>query len=125
MQYLVDTVGLVRHFTKNGRMGHTAEHILKTGNGLAISVISLMEIMYLAEKHRIAINLTETLTRITKSSRYTIVNLSPDILQVAETIDFYELHDRLILATAKRHELKVISSDGAFSTVEGIETIWD
>ncbi len=54
MQYLVDTVGLVRHFTKNGRMGQKAGHILKNSSGLVVSVISLMEIMYLAEKHRIS-----------------------------------------------------------------------
>jgi predicted nucleic acid-binding protein len=128
MQYLLDTVGLVRHFTGQGKIGKKASRILNGlelgDNSLVVSVISLMEVMYLAEKHRIAINLTETLDRIEASSKYTIVDLNPDILRVAESIDFYELHDRLILATAKWLGIKVISSDREFGKVKDIETIW-
>ncbi|MCW5213058.1 hypothetical protein VU04_09130 [Desulfobulbus sp. TB] len=44
--------------------------------------------------------------------------------EIAEDIDFYALHDRLILATAKWLEVSVISSDGKFAAVEGIEVVW-
>lgn len=129
MQYLLDTVALVRHFASTGYLGREAARILDTveesENILVISVISLMEVMYLAEKHRIQINLAETLDMVASSSRYMIVDLSPDILRVAAAIDFHELHDRLILATAKWLGIKVISSDAAFSEVEGIEVVWD
>ena len=105
MQFLLDTVALVRHFSGKGKIGKKAAHILETldesDNSLIISVISLMEVMYLAEKNRININLQETLDMIESSAKYTIIDLTPEILQVAENINFYELHDRLILATAK------------------------
>ncbi len=59
MQYLLDTVAVVRHFTGNRKIGKRAAHILnrveKHGDLLTVSVISLMEIMYLAERNRIAI----------------------------------------------------------------------
>jgi len=84
-----------------------------------------MEIMYLAEKNRIDINLTKTLEMLASSNRYGIIDLSPEILQVAETISFYELHDRLILATAKWLGIQIVSSDGEFNKVPGIEAIWD
>lgn len=129
MQYLLDTVTIVRHFSGRGRIGRTAAHILDTieerDDLLVISVISLMEIMYLAERNRITIDLSETLERIESSSKYMIVNLSPEILRVAETIDFYELHDRLILATARWLDIPVISSDEAFEAVPGIDVIWE
>jgi len=129
MQYLLDTVALVRHFSGKGKIGKKAAYILKTldetENSLVVSVISLMEIMYLAEKNRININLQETLDMIESSAKYTLIDLTPKRLTVAETIDFYELHDRLILATAKWLEIKIISSDSKFSEVEGIEVIWD
>lgn len=83
-----------------------------------------MEIMYLAEKHRININLSETIERIDTSSKYTVVNLIPEILQVAETVIFPELHDRLILATAKWLNVPIISSDEAFETISDIMVIW-
>jgi PIN domain nuclease of toxin-antitoxin system len=105
MKFLLDTVVIIRYFSGKGKIGKKAAHILDTlkesENSLVISVISLMEIMYLAEKNRINIDLQETLDMIESSAKYTIVDLTPKILKVAETIEFYELHDRLILATAK------------------------
>jgi len=128
-QFLLDTVTIVRHFSGQGKIGKKAAHILETlegtDNSLVISVISLMEILYLAEKNRIKINLQETLDVIESSAKYSIVDLTPKILTIAETINFHELHDRLILATAKWLEIKIISSDSKFSQVEGIEVIWN
>jgi len=129
MRYLLDTVALVRHFTGSGSIGRKASRILDSiednSDDLIISVVSLMEVMYLAEKKRIEINLTESLDIIESSSRYIIVNLNPEILRVAENTEFYELHDRLILATAKWLDVKVISSDSKFGNIEGIEVVWD
>jgi len=128
MQYLIDTVTVVRHFSGKGKIGRTATQILDTieerDDLLVISVVSLMEIMYLAEKHRIDINLSETIERIDTSSKYTVVNLIPEILQVAETVILPELHDRLILATAKWLNVPIISSDEAFETISDIMVIW-
>ncbi len=129
MNYLLDTVALVRHFTGNGTIGQKALGILNnienSSDILFISIVSLMEVMYLAEKKRIGINLNETLEIIDSLSNYIIIDLNSDILSVAEGIAFYELHDRLILATSKWLGIKIISSDTAFSNVKGIEVVWD
>jgi len=49
MQYLLDTVVLVRHFAGSGKLGKKASRILdgieKSDDQLLISVISLMEVM--------------------------------------------------------------------------------
>jgi len=130
MNYLLDTVTLVRHFTEQGQIGKQAALILdgiekNTTDKFSISVVSLMEVMYLAEKKRITIDLQQTLKLINASNRYNIVNLTAEILITAETIDFYELHDRLILATAKWLDIPIISSDSLFPQVSGITVIWD
>ncbi len=82
MQYLLDTVTVVRHFSGKGKIGSAAALILdaieERNDLFVISVISLMEIMYLAEKCRIDINLSETLSRINASSKYNIINLFPE-----------------------------------------------
>ena len=125
MQYLLDTVSIVRHFTDTGNIGKKAREILNQfDNHFIISVISLMEIMYLSEKHRINIDLTETLNRIESSTLYSIVDLTPEILKVAERTTFFELHDRLILSTAKWLEIPIISSDKKFDQVKGVKIIW-
>lgn len=126
MEYLLDTVTIVRHFTEIAKFGKKAQEIL-TGseNTFVISVVSLMEILYLSEKQRIDIDLIETLNRIELSSLYSIVDLTPDILKVANDLIFYELHDRLILSTAKWLDIPIISSDDKFKQVKGIQVLWD
>lgn len=128
MQYLLDTVTVVRHFSGSGKIGRKAADILdmiETREDLLIvSAISLMEILYLSEKNRIAIDLAGTLESIESSPKYAMVDLNVDILRVAETILFGELHDRLILATAKWLEIPILSSDTAFEGVRGVDVIW-
>ncbi|MBF0278942.1 MAG: hypothetical protein HQM13_14165 [SAR324 cluster bacterium] len=68
--------------------------------------------------------LNETLEEIHSRENYKIIELDDKILKVAQTIQFPELHDRLILATAKWLDVPIISSDGDFHDVEGINAIW-
>jgi len=126
MQYLLDTVTLVRHFTEIGKLGKKAQELLESNeNKFVISVVSLMEILYLSEKRRINIDLIETLNRLELSSLYQIVDLTPEILKIASDVIFPELHDRLILSTAKWLDIPIISSDEKFKNVEGIKVLWD
>ncbi len=129
MRYLVDTVAIVRHFTRNPNMGRKAKTIFGrirvSDDTIAVSVVSLMEILYLSEKGRIRVDLRDALDRLNASAVYEIVNLSPAILLVAETVEFYELHDRLILATSKYLDIPIISSDSRFPNVAGVHAIWD
>ena len=68
------------------------------------------------------VTVTETLNRIQESTIYSIVNLTPEILEVAEITPFKELHDRLILSTAKWLEIPIISSDKEFNEIEGTKS---
>lgn len=129
MRYLVDTVALVRHFAGNPNIGRRARTVFReietNKDTIIVSVVTLMEILYLSEKGRINVDLSNTLERIRSSLIYDVINLTPDILLTAKTVEFYELHDRLILATAKYLDIPVISSDSRFSEIVDIRTIWD
>ncbi|UCH93683.1 MAG: PIN domain-containing protein [Candidatus Aminicenantes bacterium] len=128
MQYLLDTNAIIRHFAQVSRLGQRAKEIISQAerdqHQLFVSIISLMEIMYLAEKNRIPLTLDVILGNINSKKCYSIVEFDVDILKEAASIQFYELHDRLILATAKHLGTPVISSDQEFATVEDIEVIW-
>lgn len=128
MKYLLDTNAVIRHFAQTAKLGIKAKEIIalaeKDQHRLFVSVISLMEIMYLAEKNRIPLTLSEVLDNLASKTCYSVVDFNVDILKEAEKIQFYELHDRLILATAKLLGTPVISSDQEFKTVKGIEVIW-
>lgn len=129
MQYLLDTVTIVRHFSQHGEIGEAAARILDPSDEnedlFVVSVISLMEVMYLAERNRIQVNLDDTLAKIEASANYAIIDLNADILRTTTTVDFPELHDRLILATAKWLDIPVLSSDRAFGNVDDVKVIWD
>ncbi|MBI5207315.1 MAG: hypothetical protein HY934_05925, partial [Candidatus Firestonebacteria bacterium] len=81
MEYLADTVTIVRHFAKTGQISKNAKSIIeeveKGKHHIFISVISLVEIMYLSQKMRINIDLTETLQVINTSINYSTVDLTP------------------------------------------------
>jgi PIN domain nuclease of toxin-antitoxin system len=84
-----------------------------------------MEIMYLSERKRININLEETLNQISINSGYKIIDLNIEIIKTASKIDFYELHDRMILASAIWMGIPIISSDSLFDNIKEVEVIWD
>ncbi|MEY3221128.1 MAG: hypothetical protein RIT27_2485 [Pseudomonadota bacterium] len=126
MKYLLDTVTIVRYFAQTGSLGLQARSILENNHHeFIISVISLAEIMYLSEKNRIAVDLHQTLELIEKTNNYTVIDLNPDILKIAVHLPFYELHDRLILATAKWLEIPILSSDKRFLNIDSISVIWN
>ena len=71
MNYVIDTVTITRHFSGTGKIGSKANKIIKEAeegiHTLFISVVSLFEIMYLAEKNRIKISLKTLFLQFTKS----------------------------------------------------------
>jgi len=122
-------VTVIRHFGATGRLGKGAKDILgRIDQGIdtgVISVISLMEIMYLAEKHRINITLNETIDIIGRSSNYTIAPLTAAIVKQAQEVYFDELHDRLILATAIHLNVPIISSDKRLTKLATVQVVWN
>ena len=128
MQYLADTVTVVRHFSKTGKIGKAAKRILEDAdNGkrhVFISVISLVEILYLSEKQRIPVNFDKTLDSINYSQNYSVVDLTPEIVKLAASSACKELHDRLILSTAKYLGVSILTSDQAMKDLNEVPTIW-
>ena len=128
MDYLADTVTIIRHFSKLGRIGRKVRSILEGveegGHHLFLSTISLVEILYLSEKKRITVNLEESLDMIQESANYSIVDLTPPIVRLAEKIQYPEIFDRLIISTAQYLDVPLITSDKGIRESGIIETIW-
>ena len=96
MEYLADTVAIVRYFSKTGKIGKLALNILREAdNGehvIYVSIISIVEIMYLAERNKVPLKLDETLSKILLSDNYNIVDLDVDTIHSAKIIHGLELH---------------------------------
>jgi len=129
MEYLADTVAIVRYFSKTGKIGKLALNILREAdNGehvIYVSIISIVEIMYLAERNKIPLKLDETLSKILLSDNYNIVDLDVDTIHSAKIIHGLELHDRLIVASAKELNLSILTSDNEIVKSNLIDVIWD
>jgi PIN domain nuclease of toxin-antitoxin system len=129
LNYLGDTVTLIRHFSGAGKIGKTARKILEGvdagENRLFISSISLVEILYLSEKKRIQIQLQGAIELIGESTNYDVTDLTPQIIILAETLKFRDIFDRLIMATARYLGVPLVSSDREIGKSGLIETLWD
>jgi PIN domain nuclease of toxin-antitoxin system len=128
MDYLADTVTIIRHFSGTGRIGRKARTILEGveegDHHLFLSTVSLVEILYLSEKKRIMINLGESLDIIGDSANYSIVDLTTEIVKFAENIDFPEIFDRLIISTARYLGVPILTSDRAIRNSGFVEAVW-
>ena len=129
MEYVADTVAIVRYFSKKGRIPSRALRILRDADDgkhtIAISVMSLIEILYLSERRRISIDLDKLTAELGELSNYRIIDLDPAIVKTAQSVNGLELHDRLIVATAKHLGLPILTSDAMIKDKGGIEVVWD
>lgn len=129
MNYLADTVALVRHMRGCNRLGAQANHIFQQADagGLTIFIagVSLMEILYLSEKRRIPINLADIQTLLSGSQNYQVIPVGLEAVVMAASVDDVpELHDRLILATAKLLEVPIITNDPVMVASKHVKTVW-
>jgi PIN domain nuclease of toxin-antitoxin system len=128
MDCLADTVTVIRHFSDAGQIGRKAYELIsgveRGQHHCYVSTISLVEILYLSEKNRIPIHLGETLEKLNKSENYSIVDLTPEIVGVAEQIQFPDIFDRLIMATAQYLGIPILTSDQDMASKNVVETIW-
>ena len=128
MNYLADTVTIVRHFSGTGRIGRVAKIVLEgveSGeNYLFLSTVSLVEILYLSEKKRIEIDLENSLRKMKGSRNYPVVDLTSNIISLAAEIKYPEIFDRLIIATAQYLDVPLITSDEGIKESAFVETVW-
>ena len=129
MLYVPDTHTLVWYLTADQRLGKQAREALASvdrGEARAlIPIIVLTEILYLEEKGRIHIRLEELLRYLQQHSQYNIVPYTLDLLMAVREIgDIPELHDRIIAATARRHDAIVLTRDPAIVGSSSVKTLW-
>lgn len=129
MRYVLDTHAFLWFLTKDARLGSKAALIMtKIDRNEAkafIPSIVLAEAIFILEKKKITgTTFSEIMTKIRRSSNYIIINLDWQILdQIAKHTDIPEIHDRIIVETAKLFDAQIISKD---QTIRDLipDTIW-
>ncbi len=98
------------------------------GNSIAVSSISLAEILYLTEKNRLPAPVYATLKTALADPSYVIeeISLSGNIVDAMAKVsrtDVPDMPDRIVAATAVHFSVPVISRDGKIRA-SAVETIW-
>jgi PIN domain nuclease of toxin-antitoxin system len=129
MYYLADTVALVWHLRAHRRLGRQAREILREADQghhtIAISGVTLMEILYLSERWRIPIGLQNLGGLLAQSTNYTVIPVGFEVVNAAADIDDVpELHDRLIAGTAAWLGVPILTNDPVITDSQHVQTMW-
>jgi PIN domain nuclease of toxin-antitoxin system len=129
MDYLVDTVAIVRHLGSHPALGREAARILHeadTGlHRIFLSAITLMEVLYLFEAGRIDLPLAELVATVSPARNYEIVPVDTEVILAAADIDDVpELHDRIIVGTARHLGVSILTGDQVIAASRHVQTLW-
>ena len=129
----VDTQSVIWHVNDPGKLTKPARIAISTaqstpGANLFLSAISIIELIYLVEKHRFTRSFLISLLSMLDdpSNRWVVLPIDESL---ARSIDFIprnivpDLPDRIIAATAHHYQLPLVSSDRQIQQAP-ITVIW-
>jgi len=81
--------------------------------------------MYICEKKRIAFEFREIIQKIQGTFNYPVHPIDEEVILGCQSLSkIAEPHDRIIVATAKLLNAKLITKDNNITNSEMVETIW-
>ncbi len=129
MNFLTDTHALIWWFTENPKLSPTASEIFeKCEKGetiIFVPSIVIAEALSIFDKKRISFNFKELFKKINESENFRLIALDFSILKKMVALkDVPELHDKIIVSTAKYLNLPIITKDEFLQNLSYIKTIW-
>jgi predicted nucleic acid-binding protein len=92
---------------------------------VVVPSIVLLECMYVCEKKRITLEFREIMCKIEGTFNYPVYPLDEEvILECNDLRKIVEVHDRIIVATAKLLNAKLITKDANITNSKMVETVW-
>jgi predicted nucleic acid-binding protein len=127
--YVVDTHSLVWFITEDNKLSKEASQVLERAERAEVEVliptIVLAEITYIAQKKKVKITINEVLKRIQEGDGFAVVPFDFPIFQmVLKLPEDWEIHDRIIVATARYYRAQLITKDETLQKSGKIETVW-
>jgi PIN domain nuclease of toxin-antitoxin system len=129
---VADTHTALWYLHKNPRLSLTARTFMddaaQSGHDIALSPISLAEIVYLVEKNRLPASAYEGLKAALADPEY-VIEEAPFTTGVVEAMRQFpraevpDMPDRIVAATALYLRVPVISRDGRIQS-SNIQTVW-
>ena len=129
---IADTHTVIWYIYSDTRLGKAAKNFIETtaqnGDQIGISSITLIEMVYLIEKGRIAAESLSRLANALDDSENVFREIPVDlkIARVLSQVDagqVPDMPDRIVAATAVQYNVAVISRDGKIK-LSSVQTIW-
>jgi len=76
-----------------------------------VPTITLLEIIRLIEKNKYPISFKDFITSIKHHRAFEIVSLTPEIVEISAELHHWDIHDRVIIATAIYTDTELVSLD--------------
>ena len=109
-----------------GRNARTAFTEVANGEAfLFIPVIAIAELIFTVENKPVRANLAEILNQIQSSPNIGFVDLDlQTVLQLRELTEIPEMHDRMMVASALKHNASLITLDEAITKSKLVDVVW-
>ena len=114
--YLVDTHAIAWFIAEDKRLSSLAEDILSQAQEgdiqVLIPTLVLAELTHIAEKGKVKATVEEILQQITQGDGFTVVAFDFPVFQAMLTLPKeWDIHDRVIAATASYYQTTLITRD--------------
>jgi PIN domain nuclease of toxin-antitoxin system len=129
MNFVTDTHALLWWFVDSPKISSKAVEIFEKcesgENVIFIPSIVLAEALSIFEKKRVPFDLRRLLKRTEESENFSIISLDYPILQkMIDLKDVPELHDKIIVSTARYLNVPLITKDRTLQNLPSVKTIW-
>jgi PIN domain nuclease of toxin-antitoxin system len=129
MNFVTDTHALLWWFTNTPKISPKVSMIFdkceKGENVIFVPSIVVAEALSIFDKKRISFNFKKLFEKIHDSENFILIALDYPILQKMVALkDIPELHDKIIVSTAKYLNLPIITKDETLQNLPSIKTVW-
>ncbi|MDL1985997.1 MAG: PIN domain-containing protein [Deltaproteobacteria bacterium] len=129
MNFVADTHTLLWWFTDSPRISSKASEIFeeceKGESIIFIPSIVIAEALSIFDKKRLSFDFKNLFKRIKASENFVLIALDYPILEKMVALkEIPELHDKIIVSTAKYLKVPIVTKDKTLQKLPSIKTIW-
>jgi len=129
VNYVLDTHALIWYFTGSKKLSRKAKEVIDNciskGGKLLVPTIVLSEALDIAEKGKVEFDFQRMYQLINDNPVFQIIGFGASIFhETLEIRDIQEIHDRIIVATARFYSGDIITKDRIIRSSGEIESLF-
>jgi PIN domain nuclease of toxin-antitoxin system len=127
--YVTDTHALLWYLSGSPQLTDAArsafDGALRPSVEIIVPAIVIAEAVMLIEKRRVSIDIRRVVTKLTSTTGYKLVPLSPElVLTISSLTTIPDIHDRLIVAEAIERGATLITKDRLITASRLVPILW-